>query len=404
MQEHAPLVVAVALLAAALAVTSGKIKNGVDFLSEPLIAVVVGFLVGPELLTLVDFAPTHHGLEQVAEVTIGLAVMAGALRVPRWFYRQRWGSFLVMLLGGMVLMWGASALAAGLVFSLPLLTALVIGAVVTPTDPVLAGSILGSRTAENRVPQRLRALINSESAANDGLGLPFVLLPLALLTGDHASYGAFAAEVILWKVGGALVIGVSIGVACGLLISRVLAESWTSRNAIIGLSVALVFLLLGLGKLVSFDGILAVFGAGAALNLTMKAESEASSQAFDESIKRLFEQPMFFLLGTLLPVRAWVDEGWLLLLLCVVILLLRRLPAVLVLSPLLKPVQSWRDLVFVGWFGPIGVAATYYALLAERHSGNELFWVLGSAVVVSSTLIHGITATPGAKAYPPQRG
>ena len=79
---------------------------------------------------------------------------------------------------------------------------------------------------------------------------------------------------------------------------------------------------------------------------------------------------------------------------------LRRLPAVLALRPLLGPLRSkGRDVLFLGWFGPIGAAALYYAAFSYRETGIEAAWTVGSLVICASVLVHGITATPLTKLY-----
>ncbi len=93
-----------------------------------------------------------------------------------------------------------------------------------------------------------------------------------------------------------------------------------------------------------------------------------------------------------------MDLGWTGLLLALAVLL-RRLPAVLALRPLLGRVGGTRDALFLGWFGPIGVAALFYANLAVRESGAEEAWIVGSLVICASILVHGLSATPLTRLY-----
>lgn len=85
--------------------------------------------------------------------------------------------------------------------------------------------------------------------------------------------------------------------------------------------------------------------------------------------------------------------------LVVAVLLFRRLPTLLVLNPLLDRVRGTRDALFLEWFGPIGVAALYYANLARRETGAEAAWVVSSLIVCVSVLAHGVTPTPFTKLY-----
>ena len=82
------------------------------------------------------------------------------------------------------------------------------------------------------------------------------------------------------------------------------------------------------------------------------------------------------------------------------VLVLRRLPAVLALRPLLGPLRGKiKDVLFLGWFGPVGAAALYYAAFSFRETGIEAAWTVGSLVICASLLVHGVTATPLTKLY-----
>ncbi len=101
-----------------------------------------------------------------------------------------------------------------------------------------------------------------------------------------------------------------------------------------------------------------------------------------------------------LPWEGWLELGWGSLLLVAAVLLLRRLPAVLALRPLLGPLRSkGKDVLFLGWFGPIGAAALYYAAFSYRETGIEAAWTVGSLVICASLLVHGVSATPLTKLY-----
>jgi NhaP-type Na+/H+ or K+/H+ antiporter len=101
-----------------------------------------------------------------------------------------------------------------------------------------------------------------------------------------------------------------------------------------------------------------------------------------------------------LPWEEWLKLGWIGLLLVAAVLLLRRLPAALALRGLLGPLRaSGRDVLFLGWFGPVGAAALYYAAFSLEETGIEAVWVIGSLVICASVMVHGISATPLTKLY-----
>ena len=118
-----------------------------------------------------------------------------------------------------------------------------------------------------------------------------------------------------------------------------------------------------------------------------------------EAVNRFFVLPVFVLLGLALPWQQWLELGWAGLLLVAAVLLLRRLPAVLAVTPILPQARGLRDTLVLGWFGPIGVAALFYASLSLREVGTEEVWVVGSLVICASILVHGVTAAPLTRLY-----
>ena len=173
-------------------------------------------------------------------------------------------------------------------------------------------------------------------------------------------------------------------------------------RSMLAVTLAVAISLLGLAKLLHGDAILAVFAAGLALNWLIGGEEgyeKSHHEHMQETMKRFFDVPIFVFFGMILPVNEWLQEGLPLLLFCFAILLFRRLPVLLLLYRFLKPVERISDALFVGWFGPIAVAAMVYATWANVQEGYERLWHLGSCVIFVSILIHGITATPFTRWY-----
>jgi NhaP-type Na+/H+ or K+/H+ antiporter len=155
------------------------------FLSEPLFALLAGVLIGPAVFDLLDLSGLGDQmmiLEMAALVTLTVALMGVALRLPVGYISNNWRLLAVLLGILMPLMWLACSLLAFLFLGVSFLVALLIGGIVTPTDPVVANTIVTGGVAERKLSGRLRHAISGESGFNDGLALPFVLLPLLLLT------------------------------------------------------------------------------------------------------------------------------------------------------------------------------------------------------------------------------
>ena len=172
------------------------------------------------------------------------------------------------------------------------------------------------------------------------------------------------------------------------------------RTSLLTTSLALSLAVLGFTELLHLNGVLAAFVAGLVFNSAVSSGAAESQEAIQEAISRFFNLPIFVLLGMALPWQEWLDLGWRGPLLIVAVLLLRRLPAVLAVRRLLGPLRGRaRDVLFLGWFGPVGVAALYYAAFSFRETGIEEVWVVGSLVICASVVVHGVSATPLTRLY-----
>lgn len=373
------------------------------FVSEPLVALLAGVLIGPAVLGLLDlgsFGDREEILEGAARLTLAVALMGVALRLPAGYLGRNWRTLAVLLGLIMPLMWLSSSLLAYLILGLSLPLAMLLGAVVTPTDPVVASSIVTGGVAERNLPARLRHAVSAESGFNDGLAYPLVLLPILLLTrppGEALAH--WLTYTVLLEVGVAVVLGTLAGYGTGKLLVWAEARETTEHASILTVSLALALTTLGGVKLLGGDGILAVFVAGMAFNAAARSDTEEQRERVQEAITRFFDLPIFVLLGMALPWEGWLGLGWAGPTLAVAVLLLRRLPAVLASRPLMGQARGRGDALFVGWFGPIGAAALYYATLAHRQTGQEEIWLAGSLVICASVLAHGLTATPLTRLY-----
>lgn len=380
---------------------SNPIKR--SLLSAPIIALFLGVLLGPAVFGVLDLAEWGSQetiLEQVARLTIAISLMGIALRIPSGYPLSRWRSLAVMLGPVMVLMWLVSGVLVYLILGLPFWMAMLVGAVITPTDPVVSSTIVQGNMAEENLPGRLRHLLSGESGANDGLAYPLVFLSILMI--EHSPSDAlleWLTRVVLWEVGAAVVLGAAMGYAAGRLLDWAEEKGNIEQPSYLAYTLALSLAVLGATKLLGTDGILAVFAAGIALNMAVNTEDETREERMQEAVNRFFVLPVFVLLGLALPWQQWLELGWAGLLLVVAVLLLRRLPAVLAVTPILPQACGLRDTLFLGWFGPIGVAALFYASLSLREIGADEAWVVGSLVICASVLAHGVTAAPLTRLY-----
>jgi sodium/hydrogen antiporter len=386
-----------------LGVLGGLLKERTP-VSEPLIALIAGVLIGPAALGLLDLAELGNEtliLEQAALVTLGIALVGVALRLPVGYASGSWRLLVVLLGILMPLMWIVSGLLVYLILGLPFWVSVLIGAIITPTDPVVASSIVAGGVAERNLPSSLRCAISAESGFNDGLALPFVVLPVLVLTEPPGEVlGHWLTQTVLVEIVAGAALAALMGYAAGKTLRWAERKETMERTSLLTVSLALSFTVLGVTELLHLNGVLAAFVAGLVFNFAGSSDAKESQEEIQEAISRFFDLPIFVVLGMALPWEGWLELGWGGLLLVAAVLVFRRLPSVLVLRPLLGPLRSrGRDILFLGWFGPIGAAALYYAAFSLRETGIEEVWVVGSLVICASVLVHGVSATPLTKLY-----
>ena len=365
--------------------------------SEPMLAVLFGVAIGPlglDAFRLATWGDPLRIIEEAARLTVAIAVTSIALRLPKSYFRRRLRSMAALLGLGMLLMWLASSLVTYAVLQIPVVVAVLVGAVVTPTDPVLANSVVVGGAAEQNIPKRIRYLLSAEAAANDGGAYPFVFL--AILLSSRAAETAlveWATRTVLLEVFGAVLLGAAIGAGVGYIERWVSGKQYLEVTPVLTITVALTFAVVGLVTVLGLNEILAVFVAGLAYNVMADPGDEAREQQVEEVFNRLFTLPVFVLFGMVLPLEAWMALGWSGTALVVGILLLRRIPMMLAVRRFVRPLDRTAATLFAGWFGPIGIAALYYATLAVHETGNETVWTVVSLLAMGSILVHGATET-----------
>ncbi|MCF6507406.1 sodium:proton exchanger [Blastococcus sp. MG754426] len=380
---------ALALVAAAWSTAIRRLP-----VSEPLIALGLGVLLGPAVLDLVrlpDLLADHAWLHTAARLLLAVSVMSIALRYPFHVARSRLRPVALLLVVVMPVMALVSTGLAAAVLGAGLGVAALLGAALAPTDPVLASNVATGEPAEQDIPGRDRQLLSLESGANDGLALPLVLVAVAVA--GPLTVGEALLES-LWQVVGAVLIGVLLGWLGGRALRAGADHGSADPGPELVFTVVLAFAVLGLAGLAHVDGILAVFVCGLAFNAVSTGRERTADVRIDEAVNRFVVLPLFLAFGALLPWAEWRALGWSGVAFAVAVLLLRRPPVVYLLR---RPLGLGRpDAVHLGWFGPIGISALFYLTLeSERLQVDPVVLVAGSLVVAASTVVHGLTATPG---------
>jgi len=417
-------------------------------LSTAMLYLPVGLAIGPFWLELARIHPIADAqlLEHLTEFVVVVSLFSVGLKLSLELDDRRWLLPLRLAMGSMVITVGLITLA-GLAIGLPLGAAVLLGAILAPTDPVLASDVQVS-DPEDR--SRLRVALTGEGGLNDGTAFPFVMLGLGLL-GLHllGEWGVrwWAVDVV-WAVCG----GLAIGAALGTLMGRLVLYLRTRHSQAVGyddfLALGLIALSYGAALAATTYGFLAVFAAGVALRRVERRETNASPPAPDapapdaeavveqalttpdppvdadhiatqpahapaflahamlgstERIERIGEVAAVVLLGAMLWAVDWSLVTWWF----VPLLFLVIRPLSVAIGLAASPVPGTQRRL-IAWFGVRGIGSLYYLGYAINHGldpalANTLV-ALTLTAVVASIVAHGISVTPLMERYERMRG
>jgi NhaP-type Na+/H+ or K+/H+ antiporter len=323
-------------------------------LSTSVLFLAAGLLAGPAVLGIVDLRPGERAAQQVAEVALFAVLFTDGMRIGARELRRAWRLPGRALLLGMPLTFAGTTLLAHALAGLDWLPALLVGAVLAPTDPVLAAALVGRA----EVPERLRRLLNVESGLNDGLALPAVFVLVALAGGGAASPPRLLLEVVL-----GLMLGVAIPCAALWIEARPPLRSHAVYQPLLGVSIAL--LIFSLSALLGANEFLAAFAGG----VTVASWGERVREEFQrvgEVLVELLKLAALLVFGALISPSLFLEFGPRVYVWVVLVLVLVRPAAVLV--ALAGSRLGWRETLAAAWFGPKGFASVVYALWIV-HSG-----------------------------------
>ncbi|GGO32120.1 hypothetical protein GCM10008949_29140 [Deinococcus humi] len=191
--------------------------------------------------------------------------------------------------------------------NVPILVALLIGAIVTPTDPVVASSLVTGEAAKSTLPEDARHLLSAESSINDRLAFLLVYLPILLLlnpTGSALEH--WLTTSLLREIVGGILIGVLLGHGAGRLLLWCERRQLIEQPSFLSTTIALALLVLGGVKLLGMNGVLAVFVAGVAFDRIVGGSRRAKEHKVQEAVNQFFSIPIFVLFGLLAPVAEWL--------------------------------------------------------------------------------------------------
>jgi NhaP-type Na+/H+ or K+/H+ antiporter len=391
-----------------------------------IIYLAVGLLVGPSALNLFHFNPLKESalLEALTEVAVLISLFSAGVKMPAPFKFARWRTPILLATVSMSITVAMVAAFAVYVLGLPWGAGILLGAILAPTDPVLATDVQIRHPGDR---DQLRFTLTCEAGMNDGSAFPFVMLGLGLL-GLH-EIGDFGIRWVLvdvlWATGAGIAIGVLAGVALAHLSSTLRRSPEPHRLLDDFLGLGLIGVVYGATVMVSAWGFLAVFFAAVALRQTELKLAKKTALPFDvpqpiethatptpanadpealatvsegslvlkEPLERLSELVLVLLVGGMLFLTSW---SWEAVGLAMFLFLVAR--PISVFIGLLGTGTVWRIRSMTGWFGVRGIGSVYYLMFAIQHGLPEplalRFIELTLIVVTLSILVHGISVKP----------
>jgi len=405
-------------------------------LTETMIYLVVGATLGPLGAGWYSFDALSSAklLERLAEIAVIVSLFTAGLKLrmplndPQWLIPVRLAFVSMTITVGLVTFVGVAWL------GLPPGAAVLLGAVLAPTDPVLAS---GVQLEKVRDRNRLRFSLTGEAGLNDGTAFPFVMLGLGLLGLHELGAGGWRWWTIdlVWALGG----GLAIGAVLGTIVARIVLWLRRERKEGVGrdafLALGLIALAYGAALLAQTYGFLAVFAAGVALRaverqhsgddvpdevLAMETAGRAEEiatdpekapahmagavLAFNEQIERILEVALVLVIGAALaPAYLRIEEVWFIALLFLVIR-----PLAVHVGLLGAAGIGGVERGLISWFGIRGIGSLYYLSFAINHGlPGELalrLTALTLTTIAVSIVLHGITVTPLMNLYQKRRG
>lgn len=394
------------------------------FIGEASFATLYGLIVGPHCLNWFNpllWGNYFYNTIELARILLCIDIVASSVELPKRYIWKHGVSVITIMFPCMICGWLIIALFIWIVIpGCSFVMGLVISACVTATDPVLAAAVVGQGPFAKRVPAHIRHLLICESACNDGMSVPFVFLALNLL-----KYGNNARLIVKnWLCISVLymcVFGLIFGAIVGY-VARKLAQfaerfSLINKSSLLAFYITIALICAGFGSMLGFDDLLASFAAGAAFAwdgwVSEKTEDSDASTVIDLLLNISF----FIYFGSIVPWQEFNNgdlglDIWRLIIIALVVLILRRLPASLIAQYFCPDIKNWKEALLVGHFGPIGVSALFGCIIAiseleaevlnmvhgpsinypESHEHYQLIrilWPIVTFMVLISIIVHG---------------
>ncbi|MCC3416757.1 MAG: sodium:proton antiporter [Microcoleus sp. PH2017_01_SCD_O_A] len=364
--------------------------------SYALIYLIVGIGLGPYGVKLVELRPDAQFLERLTEFVVIVSLFSCGLKMNRPLQLWAWNSTARLLGFLMPISIFAVAAIAHWFVKLDWGPAILLGAILAPTDPVLASEV---QIADIEDRDELRFGLTSEGGLNDALAFPFVYFGIYALKDNNWPnwFSQWVAVDLLWAGSAGIVMGILVAKAVTWIDRRL--QRYRPADELMEDFIALSTILLtySLTEVVNGYGFLAVFVAGIVVQRSYRDPEKPLSQLhFTERIEKLMEVGTILILGSMLRLEALVAHGSYALLIAGLLIFL------------IRPVGAWISTIggrlhpasrlLCGWFGIRGVGSIYYLTYAFGHglkgeTAEKIAWITFTTIVIS-VIVHGISATP----------
>ena len=364
-------------------------------LTLPIIFMVIGYLCAVPLEMAAEPETLDEGARLLAEITLVLVLFTDASHVRFMSLRKYVGVPARMLVVGLPLTIGLGMVVAYLLSpESGLAMALLTAAVLTPTDAALGQTVVSSKD----VPEHLRQTINVESGLNDGLVLPFVLLGaiLASATMEGAHTDGLAMSAMMQILLGPLV-GLAIGWGAAKAMDVAQDKELIAEAAGGVAFLAVAFVAFIGSEIIGGNGFIAAFVAGMVFGNTYRHEIHFIGE-FMEGVGQLLTMFAFLIFGALLLPDGLEHMTWGAVVLALLFLTVVRMLPIFV--SLMGTGLALREKLFLGWFGPRGIASILFTLIMMDEfdfPGEEELLACVSMTVFLSIILHGISAAPLSK-------
>jgi len=387
-----------ALLACILLAGSISRRIRGTIITLPMVYAFLGIIIGGLGLNIVELEVENRLVELIAELTLLFVLATDASRINiREVLRDH--DLPLRLLGvGLPLMMIAGTICAVLIFSeLSFWEAAILGILLYPTDASLGQSVVNNP----KVPVRIRQALNIEGGLNDGIALPFLLLAISMATSEVVYQKPFE---FFYSVLVQIFLGIIAGIIVGYLGAKFIQwgqkSGWMSRIYQKISSLVLILVVYGIAEVIGGNGFIAAFTLGlVSSNVSSPEETEDLYEHAEIPVTILMLLTFMIFGAVMLPPAIESINPSIVFYAIISLSLVRIVPvAISFISAKVQPITS----LFVGWFGPRGVASILYIFIvleSESLPGLELIYAVVMVTVLFSIFAHGITAAPAAKRY-----